>query len=62
VSAADALAGLVMLLVMWGLCFLTLRLGRWWFDWCDRRDMAVFREQVLLAEAEMERRRKAGVL
>lgn len=53
---SDGLFGVVMLLVMYALCFGAIRVGRWWMDYLDRRDAAAFREQVMLVEAEIARR------
>lgn len=55
-SAADGLFGVVMLLVMWGTCLCGLRIVGWVMDYLERRDQAAFREQVMLAEAEIARR------
>lgn len=53
---SDGLFGVVMLAVMYALCMGAIRIARWVMDYLRRRDEAAFREQVMLAEAEIARR------
>lgn len=55
-TAAYGVSGVFMVLVMWGLCWFGLRIVGWVMDYLERRDQALFREQVMLAEAEIARR------
>lgn len=46
----------VLALAAWLVCAGIIRFAYWFLRYLDRRDAAAFREQVLLAEQEIERR------
>lgn len=52
-NVIDGGVAVVMLLVCYAIVSGALRLGHWWLDWCDRREDAKFRAQLLLAEARL---------
>lgn len=49
----QGLMAVLMLLVCWSIVAGVLRIGHWVLDWCDRRDEAKFRAELLLAEARL---------
>lgn len=46
-------------LAVWLVCFGIIRFAYWFLRYLDRRDSAAFREQVFLAQQEIEARSRA---
>jgi hypothetical protein len=54
-QVADGLLGVALLLVLYVVSDGVGRLLRWHLEFLDRREAALFREQLLVAEAELSR-------
>lgn len=52
-SIQDGVLAAILLGFCWAIVSGVLRIGHWWLDWCDRREDAKFRAELLLAEARL---------